>query len=136
MNISSNDTIKYIAGLTDREIENMREAYSAAALKKMVKIIITDYNTEAPTWIYIGHRHDHIIVPRIYCTCRDFNIRVMTRKQHLSCKHLVIQYIAEKMGRYRILKIKLNDYKKIIKEILEIGISPTIRKLLYVSMKR
>ncbi len=130
-NIDSNTTMEYIEGLTERELRNMREAYALAGLRKMIRIFIKDYGMEAPTWIYLGHREDHIVIPKTYCTCKNFNIGVMTRKQLLSCKHLIVQWIAERNNRYRTLRINIDDYRKIIKEILEIGISPTIRKLLY-----
>jgi predicted nucleic acid-binding Zn finger protein len=125
------DTIRYVEGLTDVELRQMPLETSAAGLRKMVRISLRDRGGDAPTWIYIGRRRDHILVPRVYCTCRDFVIRVMSEKKRLSCKHLIIQKIAEANNTYRTLNINVKEYVKIIREILNIGVSPTARKLLY-----
>ncbi len=129
------DTIHYITGLTEKEIESMPEAVSRAGLRKIVKLIPEGLE-ESPLWVYIGRRHDHLVIPGMYCTCKSFTIRVMARKQLLACKHLVIQRIAEKNKTYRTLKTSINEYLKIIHEILSIGMSPTLRNLLYIQWRK
>ncbi len=125
------DTINYINGLTEREIKSMPEIVSRAGLRKMVRLYIKEYNEWAPVWVYIGTRRDHIVIPRMYCTCKNFTIKVMAKKQELACKHLIIQWVAYKNKTYRKLELSVNEYLKIIHEIISIGLSPTLRNLLY-----
>lgn len=130
-----NDTIRYITGLTAGELRHMPEAVSRAGLRKFIRIILKEYDVEAPAWLYVGRRLDHIIVPKMYCTCKSFVIKVMTKKQRLSCKHLVAQWIAETNNTYRELYITIREYMDIVNEISRYGFSPTLRKLLYARQK-
>ena len=130
-----NDTIRYISGLTAKELRHMPEAVSRAGLRKIIRIILKEYGGEAPTWLYVGRRQDHVIVPKMYCTCKSFVIKVMAKKQRLSCKHLVAQWIAETNNTYRELYITIREYMDIINEISRYGFSPTLRKLLYIKQK-
>lgn len=130
-------TRQYILSLSLDELKLMRELYSKVLMGKIIQPRITGFTDEqSPAWFYIGERYDHIIVPHTYCSCRDFLIRVMSRKQSLACKHLLMQRIAELKGKYRIVEMGSEEYLRIIYEIVRINISPTLRKLLYTSRKK
>jgi len=127
------DTYSYFDETVVEEVSD-RSVWSNASLKRMVKPILSYVGGEAEpvTWFYVGARHDHIIIPRIYCSCKDYLINVMSRKRRRVCRHLVIQYIAEKNGLYRVVSINDPDtYMSIVNEIIDIGVSLTLRKLLH-----
>jgi predicted nucleic acid-binding Zn finger protein len=130
--LSVRDTIKYVEEEGLKDID--REVYARVSLKKIVKPIIEINNDtyEPPTYFYIGERNDHLMIPYIYCTCKNFTIRVMVKKEKRTCKHLLMLKLALSKSMYRIVVIKgFSLYRKIINEIINIGISPTLRKLLY-----
>jgi predicted nucleic acid-binding Zn finger protein len=130
--LSVRDTIKYVEEIGLGDID--REVYARVLLKKIVKLIIKINNEvyEPPTYFYIGERNDHLIIPYIYCTCKNFTIRVMVKKEKKTCKHLLMLRLALEKSMYRTIMIReLDLYRKIINEIINIGISPTLRKLLY-----
>ncbi len=130
--MSVRDTIKYVEEEGLKGVD--REVYARVLLKKIVKPVIKIGNEtyEPPTYFYIGERNDHLIIPYIYCTCKNFTIRVMVKKEKKTCKHLLMLKLALKKSMYRIVEFRgLGLYRKVINEIINIGISPTLRKLLY-----
>ncbi len=123
-------TVKYIAGLSAEELSSTPEVSSISALKRIVKPVLAGFE-EGPAWFYVSPRRDHVVVPHYFCTCKDYTIRVMTRRHSLSCKHVLAQRLSEITGVYRIVVLDINEYIKILTEILRMGISPTLRRLLY-----
>lgn len=105
---------------------------SSLLLKKIVKPKpLFSINKYIPIWFYVSVR-DYVVIPQTYCSCMDFVINVMSRKSKVVCKHLLIQYISEKTNNYREVEISsIEELAKIINEIIDINISPTLRKLLF-----
>lgn len=81
-------------------------------------------------WIFMGRREDHIIIPRTYCSCKDFIIHVLSQRRKLFCYHLVGQVIAEREKKYREVNVDLKTCSIIVDEILDKGISVTLRRIL------
>lgn len=131
-------TYEYISSLTREQLSAMDRIRSIVTLKKIVKIIVRDGDQSLgpPTWIYIGIKHDHIIIPRFFCTCKHFVIRVMMGKNTLSCTHLLAQKLAEETNSYRVAYMDRGSYLNTIREIIKYGRSPTLRKVLYTSNPR
>jgi len=121
---------KYVASLDIDELKSIPEVYSLAALKRFIKPLLAGLG-EAPAWFYVSPRRDHVVVPRYFCTCKDYTIRVMARRHNLSCKHVLAQKLAELTGSYRTLFLDIDEYISIVLEITRMGISPTLRRLLY-----
>ncbi len=123
-------TIKYVIGLNAEELSSIPEVSSISGLKRIVKPVLAGFG-EGPAWFYVSPRRDHIVVPHYFCTCKDYTIRVMARRHNLSCKHVLAQRLSEITRIYRIVVLDINEYIKILAEILRMGISPTLRRLLY-----
>jgi len=135
--VSVKDTYEYVLKALSDPSSLDRVVKSQALLKKMIKPRLLFYRGDTNIWFYIGTRYDHIIVPRTYCSCKEFLINVMSRKKKLVCKHLLIQELSEKTSNYRVVEISEPSLLyKIINEILDMNISPTLRKLLYVREER
>jgi len=126
---------QYLEERGSLEFSEDRAIQASLTLRKIVKpILLFAGNAEPPVWFYIGVRNDYIIVPRAFCSCKDFVINVMSMKNKPFCKHLVLQFMSEAMNIYRTVAIpSISDYLKIVREILSTNISPTLRKLLYES---
>ncbi len=132
-------TVKeYIESLDIKQLESMRRIISPVALRKYVKVFLKENGRvyEAPIWFYISSRNDHVIVPRLYCSCKHFIIRVMSEKQSLGCIHLIGQRLAEEKSLYRVVEMEPREYVDAIYEVLRYGRSRVIRKILYSSKSR
>ena len=107
-------------------INSVKKAVSAAASKKVYKI-----NDNPPIHLFLGEERDHILLPYTFCNCMDFLLNSIIRRKKEYCYHLLSYCIQnEKEG---IKKIDLNNkYSliRIIKEVVEKGKSPLIRKVL------
>lgn len=135
--MSVENTIKYVLKLPEHSIE--KTLLSRVQLKKIIKlkVVIGGKEVNLPFYFYVGERRDHVVVPYVYCSCKNFTIRVMSKKEKPSCKHLIMVRLALEKSVYRELLIEdLTLLRKIVKEIIEIGLSPTLRKLLYISKNR
>jgi len=124
---------EYLVEKGTAEFGGDRAIQASLALRKIVKpILLFAGNAEPPVWFYIGVKNDYVIVPRMFCSCKDFVVNVMSTKNKPFCKHLVLQLVSEARNMYRTVAIpSITDYLKIIREVLSINISPTLRKLLY-----
>ncbi|MET1160764.1 MAG: hypothetical protein ABWW65_07380 [Thermoprotei archaeon] len=130
--MSVNDTYSYISNIKIEAVLRDKPLYSELVTKRVIKPVIKGFLNELPIWFYTGVRGDYVLVSRVYCSCKDYIINIMSRKSKKSCKHLIIQKLAEETNEYRVVEVEdLDTLYKIVREILEIGISPTLRGLLH-----
>ena len=100
---------------------------SALSEKRLIRL-----SGRPEIWAYMGRRRDYVIVPRIFCSCRDFLVNSVGRSKHRPCYHLVAQVLASRQEAYRELAGVIDDYEawRIVSEILEDGLSRTMRAVL------
>lgn len=135
--MSVEETMNYVLKIPWHDIE--RNLISRVQLKKIIKlrIILDKREINYPIYFYVGEKRDHVMIPYVFCSCKNFTIRVMSKKKKPSCKHLIMLRLALDKSMYREIYIEdLTLLKKIINEIIRIGLSPTLRKLLYISRNR
>lgn len=81
-------------------------------------------------WVYLGGKEDHVLIPRLYCSCLDFLVNVVGRRRGSPCYHLVGLELARKLGRTRDLSSLAGPKApRIVLEILEHGFSGEVRRL-------
>jgi predicted nucleic acid-binding Zn finger protein len=61
-------------------------------------------------WIVVGREKEYFMIPRLYCQCDNFYIRVVIKRETDLCYHLLAQSIAEKLGRYETFEVSDNDF--------------------------
>ncbi|MEM1834480.1 MAG: metal-binding protein [Thermosphaera sp.] len=124
------DTARYLESIAPDSPE-AREIISEVYEKRFVKISCTLGERTVDVWVYMGPRSDYLIVPRSFCSCKDFMIRVASTRKTLACKHLVGVELALRLGKKRDLALDADTCVKIAFEVLEKNLSPTLRKALY-----
>ncbi|MEM1674973.1 MAG: hypothetical protein QXX35_01605 [Desulfurococcaceae archaeon] len=124
--------VEFFEKTSVEKLTENKKISSSILLRRIVKPKLLYMSGEyTPVWFYIGVK-DHVIIPKTYCSCMDFIVNVMSRKTRLFCKHLLIQYISEKTNNYREVEINsVEELTRIINEIIDINISPTLRRLLF-----
>ena len=126
------ETFRYISEVKKTGFLGNRSIQSSLMLKRLVKPRLLSIDICPPLWFYTGVKRDYVVIPRVYCSCKSFVINVMSRKSVKTCRHLLIQAIGEENGLYREAAINdLDTLYKIVKEILDLGISPTLRRVLH-----
>ena len=69
-------------------------------------------------WIVRGTRKDHLTIPLIYCSCEDFYLNVVVRRNVDMCHHLLAQAIAEALGRFKSVEMPDELLAKFLREWL------------------
>ncbi len=86
----------------------------------------------------LGKKEDHVLIPPIYCSCRDFKINSVMRKRRGNCYHIYAYCLSEKNGNITVIKDNDKEHVRIrviITQLLKSGRSGLLRKILSESVK-
>ena len=111
-------------------IENKDKIVPKVYETNFVKLNIHFENTTRDLWVYLGKSNDYLIIPGVFCSCMDFIIRTVVNKASSYCKHQAGIYLAMNKNKYSVLDVDLKEAIIIIDEILNKGISVTLRRKL------
>jgi predicted nucleic acid-binding Zn finger protein len=64
----------------------------------------------------VGREKEYFMIPRFYCQCDDFYIRVVIKKETDLCYHLLAQSIAETLGKFETFEVSDNDFIRLNNE--------------------
>ncbi|MGQ4833328.1 MAG: hypothetical protein ACP6IS_05500 [Candidatus Asgardarchaeia archaeon] len=67
-------------------------------------------------WIVVGKKKDYLILGDYYCSCIDFLMNVVIKKNRSMCYHLLAKLLAESLNRYEIFRLPDTYYKRFISE--------------------
>ncbi|MDH5815968.1 MAG: hypothetical protein QE164_04195 [Candidatus Nezhaarchaeota archaeon] len=67
-------------------------------------------------WIVVGKGRDYWVIPKLYCSCDDFYINVISRRKSPLCYHLLAQALAEKTGNYEVFNVSDEEGEKLEEE--------------------
>jgi predicted nucleic acid-binding Zn finger protein len=79
-------------------------------------------------WFYMGRERDYVLIPGVYCSCRDFTLRTIINKTSSFCKHQVGLYSALARGRYVELDLSMDEAYVVVRELLDKGLSLALRR--------
>lgn len=82
-------------------------------------------------YVFFGKNRCYIMLPRTFCSCKDFEIGVIMRRSKGSCYHLIALELAISQGRLRSEEVNCDLIEAVALEILLQDDSPTLRRLLY-----
>lgn len=68
-------------------------------------------------WTALGIEKEHIIYPRLYCSCRDFYKEVVINQNRELCKHLIAQLISVALNNFDYVQLEDKEFEMRIKEI-------------------
>ena len=70
-------------------------------------------------WTAMGENSEHIIYPKIYCSCQDFYLNVVIERKRDFCKHILAQIICESLSNYDEKNLSYEEFRTLIKDELE-----------------
>lgn len=82
------------------------------------------------TWLIIGPDTVHYIIPKTYCSCKDYNVNVIHREVKRPCYHMILQVIANAEGDYLDVELKPEILEEILDEVEELEDSETLRRII------
>ena len=68
-------------------------------------------------WTAMGKNQEHLIYPRLFCSCQDFYKNVVVHKKRNFCKHILAQVISEGFNKFHEKKLEESKFKKLVKDL-------------------
>jgi predicted nucleic acid-binding Zn finger protein len=114
----------------DDEIINYLNSIFSENAERVLETIkrgITKYRIEDRViWTAMGENSEHIIYPKIYCSCQDFYLNVVIERKRDYCKHILAQIICDVLNNYAEKDLSYDDFKILFKDELEIISNPKL----------
>ena len=107
----------------DDELINFIDSIFPNKVDKVLEVIkrgITKYNYRPSNriiWVALGKDCEHMIYPKLYCSCQDFYKNVVIQRKRSFCKHLVAQSICEGSGDFRELDLQDEDFSTFVEDL-------------------
>ncbi len=117
-----------VAKAIDEGVKNPPDkAIELVRLRRIIKLIS---GSGKIIYIALGTTGDYLLIPKLFCTCKDFELNVVIRRTKGTCYHLIALELALKSNSFRELRVNDDTLNDIIYEILFSGRSVTLRKKL------
>ena len=68
-------------------------------------------------WAAKGENQEHLIYPKLYCSCQDFYKNVVVKKKRKFCKHILAQTISEALKNFLVFNLEDNKFKEFIGDL-------------------
>jgi predicted nucleic acid-binding Zn finger protein len=68
-------------------------------------------------WTAMGTNQEHLIYPKLFCSCQDFYKNVVVKKKRNYCKHILAQIISEGLKNYKEVKLEESKFKELVKDL-------------------
>jgi predicted nucleic acid-binding Zn finger protein len=103
------EVIDYLNYIFFGKSERVLEAIKKGIVKKVIK------STGRILWIAKGKESNHLIYPKLYCSCQDFYKNVVIKQEKFFCKHILAQVISETLNDYKTEFCEEKDINDLIK---------------------
>ncbi|MFX1259989.1 MAG: hypothetical protein ACFFAN_19240 [Promethearchaeota archaeon] len=108
--IIDKDLISYLEDIFPEKSKTVIEVLKRGITKYI-------YNTSNRiVWTAIGKNQEHLIYPKIYCSCQDFYKNVVVNKKRNFCKHILAQIISEAFNKYKIVRLGDEKFSMLIRD--------------------
>jgi len=98
----------------DASLKRLKKAIEVVSKRRVKKYVFVP--SGRVTWIVVGRRKDYWVIPRLYCSCDDFYINVISRRSAPLCYHLLAQAIAERTGKYDVFSVSDEEGERLEEE--------------------
>ncbi|NHJ21782.1 MAG: hypothetical protein EAX91_12620 [Candidatus Lokiarchaeota archaeon] len=107
----------------DDELISLIDSIFPGKVEKVLEVIkkgITKYYykpSNRVVWVALGKNCEHMIYPRLYCSCQDFYKNVVIARARNFCKHLVAQAICEGLNDFNELELENEDFDTLVEDL-------------------
>lgn len=81
----------------------------------IIKYIYTPSNRTV--WAAKGENQEHLIYPKLYCSCQDFYKNVVIKRNHKFCKHILAQIISEALNKFQIINLEDQKFNELLGDL-------------------
>lgn len=68
-------------------------------------------------WTAMGKNQEHLIYPKLFCSCQDFYKNVVIKRNREFCKHILAQVISEALQNFKEASLDDDKFKDIATEL-------------------
>ena len=68
-------------------------------------------------WVAKGENQEHLIFPKLYCSCQDFYKNVVIKRNYNFCKHILAQIISEALNKFKTVTLEDNKFMELVREL-------------------
>lgn len=107
----------------DNELINFIDSIFSNKADKVLEVIkkgITKYNYKPSNrviWAALGKDCEHLIYPKLYCSCQDFYKNVVVQRKRGFCKHLIAQAICDGLNDFNVLDLEDEDFNTFVEDL-------------------
>jgi predicted nucleic acid-binding Zn finger protein len=107
----------------DDELINLIDSIFPNKVDKVLEVIkkgIKKYNYKPSNrviWVALGEACEHLIYPKLYCSCQDFYKNVVIQRKRPFCKHLIAQAICHGMNNFNELDLEDEDFNTLVEDL-------------------
>lgn len=98
--------------------ERFWRALRAVAERRVKKYVFNP--SKRVFWVVVGRRRDYLVISDFYCSCDDFYLNVVIRRNAFMCYHLLAKQLAEALTIYDTYAVSDREYEPLIREWKEI----------------
>lgn len=108
--------------LEQSDIEYFQERYGKRfirALRAVEERKVTEckfHPSDTVKWIVTGRTKEYLVIPEVFCTCRDFYQAVVINGEVTMCYHLLAQKIAAVRDTYKTVEMTDADRRRLYSE--------------------
>ena len=81
---------------------------------------VTKYNykpSKRVVWTAMGKNQEHLIYPKLYCSCQDYYKNVVVNRNREFCKHIIAQIISEALHNFKETILDDKEFKELISDL-------------------
>ncbi|MBY8984449.1 MAG: hypothetical protein KGD65_05255 [Candidatus Lokiarchaeota archaeon] len=68
-------------------------------------------------WVAMGKNQEHLIYPKLFCSCQDYYKSVVINRNRNFCKHIIAQIISEALHNFKETTLEDNRFKELVREL-------------------
>lgn len=68
-------------------------------------------------WAAKGENQEHMVYPKLYCSCQDFYKNVVIKQKRKFCKHIIAQIISEAFNKFKTIILKDDEFKEFLSNL-------------------
>jgi predicted nucleic acid-binding Zn finger protein len=68
-------------------------------------------------WTVMGEKTEHLVYPKLFCSCQDFYKSVVILRKREFCKHILAQIIVEAFGTFKEKVLKDSKVKELLNHL-------------------
>ncbi len=68
-------------------------------------------------WTAMGRNQEHLIYPKLFCSCQDYYKSVVINRTREFCKHIIAQVISEALQNFKETTLEDKKFKELVSEL-------------------